>query len=361
MAESDSADPQVPEAPKPDKRKRTDESSRRRLLEACQQGGITLVLGAGISLASGVPFWAELVDRLWKDTFPKDPFPRDVSHLPQFLPLALELISRKLDAKFPEALKSALYQGVKPPDRATLEQGQDSLSVLARLIVQEHGFGGARRIQRVITFNVDDLLETATWLLSPQRKVLKMVSRAGHHPERGRGEQALPIYHLHGFLPHVDPRIKSQKNEWQGAADFLVFTDSQYWSSVASPMSFANRVMSFALHDSRCLFIGLSMTDINVMRWLAVRANEIEQDKEEQYAEQSGEQADARNRARRSVKTALERHFWIRAEADDPTGFIGRCLQLRGVRSVPLDSWRGPAFSQLLAECFPATGPAPLP
>ena len=129
MAESDTAALRVPDVPKPDKRKSAGESSRHKLVDACQQGGVTLVLGAGISFASGVPSWAQLVDRLWKDTFPKEPLPGDVSNLPQFLPLALDLISRKLDGGFTEALKTALYQQVKSPDRAALHR-----AAMARLI-----------------------------------------------------------------------------------------------------------------------------------------------------------------------------------------------------------------------------------
>lgn len=351
MSQAHDEGPRGPEAAHPADSK-VAELSRNRLIEACQQGGVTLVLGAGISLPRGIPSWYRLVERLWGAAFPRSPLP-EVSNLPQFLPLALDLISRKLDGDFPDALKSALYQDVQPPDRALLHESDETLAVLARLLVREYAAGGARRILRVITFNVDDLVENATWTLSPHRRVLKLVSRASHHPERGRGDQSIPIYHLHGFLPHVDPRSR-----WfEGAADFLVFTDSQYWSSVASPMSFANRVMSFALHDSRCLFIGCSMTDINLLRWLAIRANEIEADKEEQFEALP----DARERSKRAVRQALERHFWIHAENDDPTGFLGRCLTLRGIRGVPLDAWGTPAFRELMADCFPPDEPPTVP
>ena len=35
--------------------------------------------------------------------------------------------------------------------------------------------------------------------------------------------------------------------------------------------TFANRILSTALGEGRCVFIGLSMTDINILRWLALR------------------------------------------------------------------------------------------
>ena len=69
---------------------------------------------------------------------------------------------------------------------------------------------------------------------------------------------------MHGYLPQ---RASAPWHE--PAPDALVFTDAQYWASSASPHSYANRVMATALHDSHCVFVGTSMSDVNVLRWLA--------------------------------------------------------------------------------------------
>jgi len=58
----------------------------------------------------------------------------------------------------------------------------------------------------------------------------------------------------------------------------LVFTDLQYWSSSARASSFANRIMSAALSEGQCLFIGVSMKDTNLLRWLALRSLDREHD-----------------------------------------------------------------------------------
>lgn len=321
--------------------------ARARLIEATLQGGITLVLGAGVSLPRGLPSWGRLVGQLWAQTFADEPLPKDATGLPQFLPLALDLISRKVGGeRFTELLRQTLYEKVALLDRGWLASSDETLAVIARLLVQQRAQEADRRLLRVISFNVDDLVERAVKVLAPPQRTLKPIARASHHPERGRGEQALPIYHLHGFLPQEPER------RWhQDAGDSLVFTDSQYWSSVASPMSFANRVMSFALHDSRCVFIGCSMTDINVLRWLAVRANEIEADKETQF-QHHPDGADG-SRSRRAAQQAVQRHFWIRPDTDDAQGFLGRCLAIRGVHCVPIDSWTGSSFRELVAQCFP--------
>ena len=86
----------------------------------------------------------------------------------------------------------------------------------------------------------------------------------------------MPIYHIHGYLPRV-------RKSGRDAPDTLVFTDRQYWDSVASPASFANRVMANALHDSHCVFVGLSMTDVNLMRWLGTHASEVRNDKRSEF------------------------------------------------------------------------------
>ena len=317
-----------------------------RLAAVTKRGGITLVLGAGLSVAYGVPGWGTLVERLWKRAFRKRrPLPR-MEGIPQFLPFALELIARELGpGAFLRALRGELYGKVRAPAAAEMLRSEGSLATLSRLLVQEHARGPERRIQRVITFNVDDLIEQSVWALAPNRRVLKTVVRASQHPERGLGDPPIALYHLHGFLPF------SKTSAWhEEAPDCLVFTDAQYWGLVAEPLSFPNRVMSFALHDSRCVFIGLSMTDMNILRWLATRAVEIEDDKRGQFSRRTRKDAAAEARSERQ---ALRRHFWLRPEGDDVTGFLTECLDLRGVSAVPVQAWHGPSFRTLVETCFP--------
>lgn len=312
----------------------------KRLQEAARDGAITLLLGAGTSIPHRVPGWAAVSRAVWRRAFPDEPTPEPPA-LP--IPLALELCARKLEGEaFVQVLKDALYSEVKPLSRRELGRSHESLAVVARTLIQEQARGAHRRIQRVISFNADDLLEQAVGLLAPRgARVLKTIVRASQHPERGLGTQPIPVYHLHGYLP------QRAGAEWHhGAPDSLVFTDAQYWSSVAEPSSFANRVMQFALHDSRCVFLGLSMTDLNLMRWLALRTLEVEADKVSQFSR--GKLGDVR----RATRRALDRHFWIRPEADDPAGCTARWLQIRGVTPVTIRSWADDSLEKLFAECF---------
>ena len=170
------------------------------------------------------------------------------------------------------------------------------------------------------------------------------IVRASHHPFRGdvpKGRPPpIPIYHVHGFLPE-------RAGGYMEAPDTLVFTDAQFWECTANPMSFANRVMATALHDSNCIFVGLSMRDVNLMRWLGVRYNEVMEDKHEQHRHLGVPRDPAKAAAR-----ALDRHFWIHAENDDADGLVARMLVRRGVRSVRIPSWDSPDCGEIIRRCF---------
>ena len=155
-----------------------------------------------------------------------------------------------------------------------------------------------------------------------------------------RTKRAIPIYHIHGFLPSR-PGVEMT---WDY---MLVFTDSQYWSTSASAQSFANRVMGWALNEGRCIFIGLSMTDINLLRWLALRTLERDRDVLE------GVQEEVADRYLTSIRQHFNKHFWIRPSKDDPSGFISRILRLRGIESVSITEWKGGSFETLMQRCFP--------
>jgi len=352
-------------------------------------GAVTLVLGAGVSMPRCVPSWLDLAADLWKGTLgPCPPWLTtardDWQQLqrcrellagqvpPAFLerlnaspapphPLALPIVfeevqaelSRQrrqrlrseaddLDDTFAGELRDAMYRFERPA------RG-DTLATLAEVIRREQR-SARRRLVRVITFNADDLLEREVHKgLDPESDapIAWIIARASHTPSSGAGLHDLPpvpVYHVHGFLPR-----EPEERWWIDAPDTLVFTEAQYWQSVASPLSFANRVMAAALHDSHCLFIGMSMTDINVMRWLGVRSGEIVADRDAQRRAAPGK---AEASAEYLEHLALAQHLWIRTASADPTGLVSKHLRRRGVRSVELSAWGAP-FRRCMKVCFP--------
>ena len=235
-------------------------------------------------------------------------------------------------------------------------KSNETLAVLARLVVQEFKRQGNRRIERIVTLNADDLLEQAMSALVPldYHAVIRPVARPTSSAFGRRGRwPSIPIYHIHGYLP-----LEGDYSDYM-----LVFTDSQYWSTSATALAFANRVMLSALSESRCIFIGLSMTDINLLRWLALRTLEWNRDVEEEERLASDPRLAAGNHYTAGVVRARYRaghyrqvfsqHFWIRPTSSDPTGFLSEFLALRGIHCVEATDWTGPHFQRLMRKCFP--------
>lgn len=350
-------------------------AARRSLVKACQEAGVTLVLGAGVSVARGLPSWGVLVRDLWRELDGEHQLPAwmhgeaEAPH-PLAYQIAIEELegalrqhlvgrakgrakkgSRKaqgevvlpspedVDHALADLVRARLYRDERPRDES------DTLGLLSGLL-REDQKRAHRRVVRVISFNADDLLEREVnrGHQSGSRPVLWPVTRASFHPRRSDGAHQRPpinCYHLHGFLA-------SSKRYQRDSADTLIFTDSQYWESVERPTSFANRIMSIALQDSHCVFLGLSMTDVNLMRWLGLRQVEFVADRRNHYQLAGHAAGEADKRARE----ALARHYWICAESDDPSHLIASHLERRGVTTVRLDRWGSPQLSELLTECF---------
>jgi hypothetical protein len=321
--------------------------TERKLKEDYETGGITLVLGAGVSKSIGCPLWTELVERLWSKLETGGPVPPS-SLPPQLVLEYLQLRFKERGEGYVNSLRAALYRDAVAPSAESLQDCKGTLACVAKLLDAELKAGARRRITRVISFNIDDMLEAALGALNPGRSppAFKIVSRPSHHPMHGTGEQALPNYHVHGFLPREPAPWFTQ------ADDTLVFTDAEYWETAASPLSFANRTMAFALHDSHCVFIGLSMTDTALLRWLATHASEVEADRGRLWSKKVP--PPARGDVDKSVRQALDMHYWVRPASDDPSGVLSHVLAARGVRSVEIDDWRNDSFSMLLqnATCF---------
>jgi hypothetical protein len=336
---------------------------------------ITLVLGSGISVSRKVPDWVSLARDLWDEAFPEQRLPWDPKEgkspfetPAQFLPIVFELAEEALkNGKFVKVLQTKLYQNASHPmeNPEVFKSSNETLAVLARKVVQEFNRGPERRIGCIVTLNADDMLEQAVSALvphdpnDPETEVIRIVERPSREVFYKTGSW-LPIslYHIHGFLP-------SGMQEYESSAYMLVFTDAQYWSTSATALSFANRVMAAALSEGPCIFIGLSMTDINLLRWLALRALEWNRDVEEEerlvglgdmLAKRkmaiSADVIRAKLREKR-IRTELSQHFWIRPPSADPTGLLTKFLEHRGIRSVELEDWSGPPFQRLMQECFP--------
>lgn len=337
-------------------------AARRSLIKATRDGSATLVLGAGVSMSRGVPSWKGLVTSLWSELDPPRAMPPwlDSGDAPPH-PLAFQILLEEIEGATRAALAREKKVSADDVDPLEVEQRlagdiskhlyanqaatdpSDTMGVLIDLLRREQR-SSCSRIARVISFNADDLLERgANDGHDLQNPVVFPVPRGSFHPRHdpcAHGRPPINIFHLHGFIPR-------SRNYLRSSLDSLVFTDAQYWASIANPSSFANRVMGNALQVSHCIFIGLSMTDVNLMRWLGLRHTEFYEDRASHYAFGGKSRAHAAKKARE----AINRHYWICTEQDDPSRFIASHLERRGVTTVALPSW-GEAFKTLIDECF---------
>jgi SIR2-like domain len=335
--------------------------AKRSLKKAIRSGGVTLVLGAGVSMGRGVPSWTELVRKLWMRLCSDQDVPDWLQGgVPPPHPFAHQIVMEEIEgalrwqmareggagavavrgsevqARLVRLIGECLYAD----ERAGGET--DTLSVLVELLRREQR-SPLRRIRQVVTFNADDLLERSANrdVDAGRAPVLFPVPRGSFHPryrDGAFGQPPITVYHLHGFIPRSP--TYSRRSE-----DTLVFTDAQYWGIVSEPSSFANRVMGTALQETRCIFVGISMTDANLMRWLGLHFNEFMRDRQSFYDYTAHPDADEK------VRDALARHYWICTERSDPTRLIASHLERRGVVTVTVPSW-GEPFARLMAECF---------
>ena len=371
---------------------------------------VTLVLGAGVSFSRGLPLWPELLRRTWKTVFGQDLYALDdelveqarnacrreglppefldrldVRRHPFELQFAFEEIynhlrwsasdagarkslglaprSRKREARpasneqragelFADLLRSALYRGLPRRTRRGPEQS-DTLSLIARAVRRSAMSEERQRlIDQVITFNVDDLLErevnAGCRRSIPYAVPICRASALRPLPVR----RAIAVYHLHGFLPMVPSQYPyfmedGMIEDVQPPAESLVFTDEQYWRTVGNPSGFASRVFSNAL-SGHCLFIGLSMTDLNIIRWLAQDAIERSDD----FRRLTSGWSDP-TEAEFDMSEELSRHYWItEGTPGDRHGLRGpmgarvlrSTLDRRGVVCVDIPSWKSREF-----------------
>lgn len=338
--------------------------TRDALVSACRREAVTFFLGAGIAHSRGVPLWDDVVRRMaaWVhgeggESADEELLARARRAVAQELgdeaaervvlrshplepQLALEWIAAELgkedvrarvaarlavpEVTFVSLLRRALYRNVPREPRS-----DDALGAVAAAVRAEYDRWPERRLTRIVTLNADDLLEREVCADGVER--VYPIGRPSKHPRWDHRDQPppIPLYHVHGYLPEdeADP---------EGSSHTLVFTDDQFWSTTANPLSFANRVVANALHDTQCLFAGLSMRDVNMMRWLALRFEEVV--------------ADAR--AHGEPERVLRRHFWIHTADDDRSGILREILARRGVSSVELGSWEDHDFGGLLRACF---------
>lgn len=139
-----------------------------------------------------------------------------------------------------------------------------------------------RAPKAVLTFNADTFLETYLQLRLRRDHYLgpgpygAPISPfvAVTRPNRSTVNK-IPIIHCHGS---VAPRPR--KMDVRDSRDRLVFLEQEYLSIVSSGAAWAESIFLYHAQSSKMAFVGMSMSDTNIRRWMSFANMESEKDQE---------------------------------------------------------------------------------
>lgn len=201
-----------------------------------KRGRLALFVGAGVSFGCGLPTWLELIDRLANKAFPRAT-PPALQALDLLGPIPkTRLLKRHLGMRYKTALADCLYSAPY------------QLSPVIQRIAQAG-------IQRICTFNFDDLLEEA---FATEGAQFDSLVAGDTHNNNFKGTT---IFHPHGLL---SSSMTAQERE----SASIVFSEEDYHALYSDPYSWSNLVQLSMLMNYTCLFVGMSLTDPNLRRLL---------------------------------------------------------------------------------------------
>jgi hypothetical protein len=179
------------------------------------------------------------------------------------------------------------------------------------------------QIHAVLTVNADNLLELYCRAKTSGERILTMVDRAsvGDHPD------TISVYHLHGCLdareenfiraPCPCGRASNPQKMTDDLLPNVVFRESEYYETIASPASFVNHTPQSYLQRLNVLFIGTSLDDLNIRRWLYTSFRERVQQRIRHLQEYHCEHYEA---AEFEAELESVRHFWLRPKKERSDG-----------------------------------------
>ena len=219
---------------------------------------ISFFLGAGVSIASGLPGWNTLLERMLHDkNFHNHLNGEDLNKISNNCGSSSIVLGRFIKSyyeshyqeklskrQFIDIIHNALYK----------DFNKDFTSPL---IIQLTKLIKTGNIAEIITYNFDNILET--YLEKEKIKYYPVFNN--NAPQAG----LLPIYHVHGFIPMGKGGIDTP---------MPVLSEEQYHEVYANAYNWGNVEQLHALNRTTCFFVGLSMNDPNLRRILEISHNE---------------------------------------------------------------------------------------
>lgn len=229
---------------------------------------MAVFVGAGASVEAGLPTWETLVERLlWRAAEVENLF-EDSGHCAAWIESTLRVESLSGAASIAEGLlgdgltaatRDALFGGDDRPSTRGLPATRSAESywpgqVALQLANLRMAFDDDHRELAIYTTNYDDLLEEALRQRSELTDHYAIEPYVG--PAAGRDKAVIEVKHLHGFLGRHD--------DTQGE---LVLTERSMFRDSRKDQWRTDEVRS-QLSRTPCLFLGTSLTDVNIVRYL---------------------------------------------------------------------------------------------
>lgn len=207
------------------------------------QGHLTLILGAGVSRAIGLPQWDQLLDGLELDfgvarTSGSTPWQR------------ADAVRSRLgtDARLKEETHARLYKDVN----LVKDTAQPLLVALGAMLTSASRTGPTT----TITLNYDDVLEQYL-------EIHGNVVEVDHDARQKVAGGNMVLWHPHGYLP---------QNDLTRASETIVLDTSSFARIMAHEQW--QQLLVSQLRRSFCLFIGLSGDDLHLEQHLATCAEQ---------------------------------------------------------------------------------------
>jgi hypothetical protein len=239
------------------------------LKDAYNERNLTLYLGAGVSIPSGLPSWEQLVLLLYFRTLKADinygVYPNYLLAISEWLLKnknePLDIILRKIknsgwdESTFVKLVQETLYTGFNLFGQVQIPSiiENKTLTAVIKNLCSESS-PQINGLKSIITYNYDNLLEIglkSTNLLNNYQ----IVWRKNELIEADK----IPIYHVHGYIP---------LNERGSTMDEMIFSEEQYNNAFQDAYYWGNMVQMQNLCSSTGLMIGISLNDRNIRRIL---------------------------------------------------------------------------------------------
>lgn len=293
----------------------------KRLKENVHRDSATFMLGAGVSIAAGLPDWNRLLAKMWARLVELDIVSENCPDADEYEINYQEARSKKRlmtsnQPSYREKVNTAMEGGYKHLfsgmnvletaeyilnyihntlglEKNSMEAQNMTGQILRSLVWDSMKVSGDVKkritgmkteaigeisailcqclrspkdtgIHSVVTYNYDDLLECCLknneGVAASDINII-LSNTADKRPRNGK----INIYHPHGFIPVFDPSIPTD------SGNKIILTETSYYSMEQKAYCWENSIQAKEFLDSTCIFIGFSGQDYNFRRMLKNR------------------------------------------------------------------------------------------